>query len=386
MKGICDSVARPLVRCSTQFNGEFGCGLCLNPGKSVEKGKGYARVYPMINGNPFGEGLRTHEETLLHAEQKTKAKRKGIQKVSVLCEIPNYDIINNLDVDWMHCVGLGVVRQFSNLWFDKTNCDKDFYVGDIIDLVDSFLTSFRPTSDISRTPRPLSDRAHMKAHEWITFLLIYSLPLMKMFFPKKYIDHWALLVEGISILVKKSIMKSEVKYAAKCLNNFILGVESLYGEEYVSFNVHLLAHLPTSVENWGPLYTHSAFIYEDFNQTIQAYVNSPNGVEIQICDSFRLKCVIDRLICLCWDNLDYRQREFLRNLLKRRNKPVSKLQINNCNVLGKPKVSSKLTPNQYLAIEHANIEVNQVGSIFTFNRCIINNEILTSKNYCREKK
>ncbi|CAG5071643.1 Protein of unknown function, partial [Cotesia congregata] len=57
MLGICDAVARPLVRCSTQFNGEYGCGLCLHPGERVEKGRGYTRVYPIIQGNPFGEDL-----------------------------------------------------------------------------------------------------------------------------------------------------------------------------------------------------------------------------------------------------------------------------------------------------------------------------------------
>lgn len=28
-----DTVARPLVRNTTQFNGEYGCDFCLHPGK-----------------------------------------------------------------------------------------------------------------------------------------------------------------------------------------------------------------------------------------------------------------------------------------------------------------------------------------------------------------
>lgn len=386
LMGVCDSVARPLVRCSTQFNGTYGCGLCLNQGKSVKKGKGCTRVYPIINGNPFGEGLRNHEDTLLHSKQKKKLKRKGIKKISILCDLPTYDIINNLDADWMHCVGLGVCRQFANLWFDKKNCNEEFYFGDIIDSIDSCITSFRPTSDISRTPRPLSDRVHMKAHEWIVFLLVYSLPLLKIFFTKKFVDHWALLVEGTSILVKKSILKSEVKYAAECLNEFILGVQSLYGEKYMSFNVHLLSHLAISVENWGPLYTHSAFIYEDFNQTILAYVKSPNGVELQICDSFRLKCVIDQLSRLHWNDLDYHQKQFLEKILQKKTKPQSNFRINNCKILGKSTILNQLSANQNLAIARSNIEIDENSKIFTFNRCIINNETVTSKTYNREKK
>ncbi|TVU86976.1 DUF4218 domain-containing protein, partial [Vreelandella titanicae] len=67
---------------------------------------------------------------------------------------------------------------------------------------------------------------------------------------------------------------------------FIENIEQLYGKEHLSFNVHLLAHLPKSLQNWGPLSTHDAFIYEDFNQKIKKTVKSSNGVESQICDSF----------------------------------------------------------------------------------------------------
>lgn len=77
--GVCDSVARPLVQCTTQFNGNYGCGLCLHPGESIEKGRGFARVYPVINGEFFGEGLRSHKQTLIHTEEKTKEQKKGIK-------------------------------------------------------------------------------------------------------------------------------------------------------------------------------------------------------------------------------------------------------------------------------------------------------------------
>ncbi|CAD6218853.1 GSCOCG00012926001-RA-CDS, partial [Cotesia congregata] len=110
LMGICDSVARPLVQCCKQFNGEYGCGLCMHRGESVGKGRGYARVYPVIDDNFFGEGLRTHEQTMIYAEEKIKENKKGIKRKSILCDIPDYNMVKNLDVEWMHCVPLGVVR------------------------------------------------------------------------------------------------------------------------------------------------------------------------------------------------------------------------------------------------------------------------------------
>lgn len=110
--GITDSVERPELRGTTTFRGTYGCGLCKHPGIETPKGKGSVRVYPVDNtGNAFGEGLRTHDETLQHAEN----KEKGVKRRSTLCEIPEFDIIKKLPADWMHNSGLRVFRQFGRI-------------------------------------------------------------------------------------------------------------------------------------------------------------------------------------------------------------------------------------------------------------------------------
>ncbi|KAF3851943.1 hypothetical protein F7725_005298 [Dissostichus mawsoni] len=43
---MCDSVARPILQNMTQFNGQYGCSLCLHPGEQVQKGKGTVKAYP----------------------------------------------------------------------------------------------------------------------------------------------------------------------------------------------------------------------------------------------------------------------------------------------------------------------------------------------------
>lgn len=81
-----------------QFNGKYGCGLCLNPGKKIEKGLGGVRIYPIESNNAHGEGLRTNIATIEHA----KLKEKNVKGESIIPEIPRFDIILGIDVDWMH--------------------------------------------------------------------------------------------------------------------------------------------------------------------------------------------------------------------------------------------------------------------------------------------
>ncbi|CAG5102892.1 Protein of unknown function [Cotesia congregata] len=120
------------------------------------KGRGHVRVYPIDNdGNAFGEGSRSHAETLQHA----LTGDKGIKRRSNLCDIPNFHIIHHLDVDWKHCVPLGVCRQFANLWFDSKNHDKEFYFNAFLPEIDDYLMTIKPSKDISRTPRKMSESA-----------------------------------------------------------------------------------------------------------------------------------------------------------------------------------------------------------------------------------
>lgn len=374
---VCDSVQRPIMGGSTQFNREFGCGLCLHPGKRVEKGRGYVRVYPEIDNTFFGQGLRNHKDTLTHA----KNHEFGMKEKSILCKIPEFDIIKNIDVDWMHFVGLGVCRQFGNLWFDSINHAEKFYFGHFVEKINKMLIFYKPSLDISRTSRSMSDRAYWKAHEWVIWLLFYSIPTLECFFPRKYVEHWSLLVEGVAILLNESTLKSEIYYAENCLLQFIKETKSLYGEQHVSFNVDLLAHLAQSVINWGPLFTHNAFMYEDYNQQLQSYVKSSNGVSLQICETFRMKIAVEVLEKICSDCLSFRQKKYIDELFNRQHQSANTLEIKRGQMVIGNCVQVKNIRNYIIAFHRKNIIVSNSNEIHFYTRARIDKKLVHSSLY-----
>lgn len=106
--GIFDSIARASVQLTTQFNGYYGYGLCLHPGKQVKKGKGTVRVYPLNSrGYPYGKGLRSHAHFLEYVD----TLMFGIRGRSILIDLPGFDIVKGIPPDWMHAVLLGICRQ-----------------------------------------------------------------------------------------------------------------------------------------------------------------------------------------------------------------------------------------------------------------------------------
>ncbi|CAG5102985.1 Protein of unknown function [Cotesia congregata] len=80
LMGVCDSIERPELRGSKMFRGAYGCGLWKHQGEEIAKDNGHVQVYPITDdGNVYGEGLRSHAETLTHAN----IIEKGIKRRSI---------------------------------------------------------------------------------------------------------------------------------------------------------------------------------------------------------------------------------------------------------------------------------------------------------------
>lgn len=298
-----DSVARPLLQNMKQFNGHFGCSFCLNEGQRVSIGAGYTRVY--CGGINILRNMRQHEADCEEAVNKRISVR-GIKGPSILMTIPIFNIISSFVPDYMHCVLLGVVRTIVDACFDSSYSDKPWYMGKFLLEFDRRLTKIKPPSEISRTPRSINDRKLWKASEWKNYLLYYSIPCMTNLMPSKYIKHWFLLTFSISIFLKDKITTHEFDVAKAAVQKFVTQVESLYGKEFVKYNVHMLLHIPKSVQNFGALWSHSAFPYEHYNGILGKLFKNSQCVPEQICKSYQRLKVIDKLSKTVWSLEDYK--------------------------------------------------------------------------------
>jgi hypothetical protein len=129
-------------------------------------------------------------------------------------------------------------------------------------------------------------RRYWKAHEWYAWIAYYCLPVLKRYLTNKFYVHLALLVEGLTILLSDSIPLSTLDHCDLVFKKFVQDFEILYGKNNVSFNVHLCLHLTQSVRSWGPLWAHSAFIYEFFNGDLLQMIKGTQAVPLQICKTF----------------------------------------------------------------------------------------------------
>ena len=298
-----DACARPVVKKTTQFNGRFGCDWCLHEGQVVKRGDGKSRIYL-----PSKEvlTLRNKAEFLSNALNSTSDNPvNGIKGVSPLVFLPVFDIVDGFVPDYLHCVLLGVVRMFAGLWFDSVNHDKPRYVKQSgASLISENLLSLRPPSDISRLPRSLAERKYWKGSEWKSLLLYYSLVVLPSILPSKYVKHWFLLVFAIHALLQDSINATDLAAAESALCEFCQDVETLYGAEFCTFNVHQLLHLCNAVRSFGPLWAFSCFRFENNIGHILSLVRGSKCFAEQIFKSFLTRSVLPTLFAKYCSVLD----------------------------------------------------------------------------------
>ncbi|XP_075534634.1 uncharacterized protein LOC142568670 [Dermacentor variabilis] len=290
-----DSPARAAMQHMMQFNGYFGCSWCYHPGNNIDGTVKYCLSEPHPD--------RTDEELVadMAAACHTGSTVKGVKGPSPLINLPGFSPVWSWCPDYMHCVLLGVSRQITELWLSE--CGMDYYCGSpsTLKVINERLCSIKMPECISRQPRALTVRKYWKASEWQYWLLYYSMPCLSNVLPRKYLEHWGLLVKGMFLLLKDSVSLLDVEHSAQFLTEFVVGVEFLYGQKNMTYNVHQVLHIPKSVVLFGPLWAHSCFSFEVNMGKLLRLVSSSNGVALQIATRLLLHSSMFALKALASD-------------------------------------------------------------------------------------
>lgn len=186
-------------------------------------------------------------------------------------------------------------------------------------IVDARLESIHPPNLITRSPSGISNRKYWKASEYRSWLFFYSLPVMLSILHEDYYQHYILLCEAIYIL-NSHVNRKELKRASKLLQHFYFKFPILYADRYMSCNMHQILHLPSVVEDLGPLFTPSCFDFEDSNGKLAKMVHSHSCIDSQILSSFG---TLQALSDLADKHLEHDQEEFevFSDIVKRSNIP-----------------------------------------------------------------
>lgn len=259
----CDLPAKSDLMGLSGHTAYYGCSYCEHPSIAVSGAK---RKVPRYLKGLNNYEIRSHEKIMQIYKQLKSESIKGVKIMSCIIAAKEYDLINSVAIDYMHCVLLGIVKRLLNLWCDSKNHKMPYYIEKKHQIaLSNRIVNIKPTHEISRRPRSIFARGDFKANEHRSLLFYYLWFVLDGLLPAKYVKHFRLLSAAIYALSMKKISHESIEIAQIQLNEFANDYETLYGKTNVVMNLHLLRHITRQVENLGPLWSQSAFCFEACN-------------------------------------------------------------------------------------------------------------------------
>lgn len=251
---ICDAPAKAFILKVKGHNGYSSCTKCITEGTFINN----KMCFPEKSAT-----LRTDKDF------RSKKDENYHTGESAVLEIPNFDIVRNIPLDYMHLVCLGVVRKLLYIWLfgDLKVRLQSKKVAAISLQLENILKSYMPCEFV-RKPRSLSFVKLWKATEYRS-LLLYTGPIaFKDYLRKDLYNNFVTLHVAIRILCC-SQFQNLMDYAQELLEYFLTTFILLYGIHNVSHNIHGLIHLVQDTKKFGVLDSFSSFKYENYLQTLK---------------------------------------------------------------------------------------------------------------------
>lgn len=165
------------------------------------------------------------------------------------------------------------------------------------------------------------------------------------------------------------------------LEKFVEQASSLYGVRMMTYNVHQMLHLADSVRQLGPLWAHSAFVFESGNGRMVSSIHAANGAPLQILERLAVAQEVELLM----QQVDFSQpvEAVCNAMLQPRH--VQQISVDQgATMLGQAKHVSSLSASEADALR--SVGLNEQFKVGEFFRFVLNGTVFTSEAYSREKR
>lgn len=201
---------------------------------------------------------------------------------SPLTSLP-VDMIEDFPVgDSLHLIDLGIMKRCLLGWRDGSfgNYKTKWCARDIMK-VTNFLENCRMPSEIHRAVRGLDVLCHWKGTEYRTFLYYLGVVILKDVLPSDVFQHYLKFFCAVTICSSHTYSKY-LDLAKKLLNSYLEYFRDIYGEDYISSNVHNLTHLVDEVKKFGPVTNFNSYPFESRLFQIKNLLRSGNSPLAQV--------------------------------------------------------------------------------------------------------
>lgn len=249
---VCDSPARAFVSGVKYHSGKSSCSKCTTTGITAFKPSEIRRLV-----RPKGRVVFPYLAAPLRDDESFRQREDPDHHnyYSIVEELVSVDMVYDFPVDPMHLVHEGTVRKLIMTLMEESDFKISPYSVRRVNKEMTALSKFTPR-DFARRAREFSSQ--MKATEWAQ-AIGYTAPdvFRNRLSPERYAYLLSLHV-AIKILTSRRLCFIHNGYAKDLLKVFVQNASLLYGDAFVTFNIHNLIHLADDVMRFGPIYSFSA--------------------------------------------------------------------------------------------------------------------------------
>nr|CAI5866725.1 unnamed protein product [Callosobruchus analis] len=281
---ICDSPARSYVKGVVNFNSQHGCQKCTIVGEYSHVT--HSNYYPnKVFAKRTDESFRLKEDEYHHKTD------------SVILKLP----INMIDcfpvAHSLHLIDLGVMKRLLTGWRDGSFKNKTLKCpATVTEGVTKNLLEIKLPKELHRAIRGLDSLSHWKGLEYRNFLLYIGATILKDALRPHVYEHFLGLFCAITIC-STDFYAEHLDVAEALLNRLVDCYSSIYGEYFITSNIHNLTHLTDDVKMLGNLTKISAYPFESKLYEIKNMIRNGNNPLAQIANRLSEKQGFD-----LWEN------------------------------------------------------------------------------------
>ena len=259
---VFDKPARAALLNMTLSNGKYGCLKCQQRGETLPFGNGHHHVFPFDELN-IDKPLRNanNYDIDLHYKQ------NGIKGNCIFNKLSYFNPVVNCNIDIMHSLFLGVVKTLFVYWFDHPSSHNYSLKSKISDL-NQRLLDCQPPDYISQAPRRLEDFHKWRAHEFMNFILYFSIPVFFRKIDSTLFHHLLKLIIPLEYLLSPKINKDKLNLIHNSLVEFVKEAGNIYDVHIHSSGMHELLHFVQCTSQFGPMNDLNCFPFEELNRVV----------------------------------------------------------------------------------------------------------------------
>lgn len=266
---VADAPARSKITHTLSHNAAKGCPYCSQIGfKEADFGTQFSPV--VVIPLRTDEGYNRREDPK-HYQKEYLHKKGVLENIGV-------KMVDEVVPCAMHTFDLGTMKKILIFTFVKKGWRGYKFMDTQLEQIDKRFESLREyhPSDFTRNLRSIQvNIKQLKAVECRYILNYYGHIIFKEIFPDEMYQNFLYFSMATRLLSDPTTTPVAIEMAQKLLEQFVLDFSKYYGYER-TYVVHTLLHFTKYVQMYGPLYSFSSYVFENYYREVKRLIRAKN--------------------------------------------------------------------------------------------------------------